>query len=131
MAIRGQRPKAVALRLVEGSKGAPSLPKDSPIAEGRPVPPTYLKGRALAIWNYVLPILPWLAAPDAFKLADWCEDRAEPPADRRAWNPSRRSEHRKLGSELGFDPTSRARLSGNGASNGKPDEGEDFFDKRA
>lgn len=128
MAVGGQRPKAAVLRLVDGTKAAPTLPKDSPIAEGRPVPPAWLKGRALELWHHYLPMLFWLAGPDAPKFSEWCEDRAEyEKCGRKDWPTARRAEHRKLGSELGFDPTARARMSGSGGAGGKADEGESFF----
>lgn len=132
MAVGGQRPKSAALRLVDGTRADPALPKDTPIADGKPVMPKGLRGRARQLWDEVVPMLFWLAKPDSYKLAEWCLGQAEfEKCGHNDWPVARRSEHRKLGSELGFDPVSRARMSAGGGAS-KPDEGEKFFgDKRA
>lgn len=131
MAVRGRKPKAIALRLIEGSKShSPTLPKDPVTAGGRPTPPPYIKGRALALWHQYLPDMPWLAALDGPKFAHWCRAEADYEKNGELWATPRHAEQRKLASELGMDPGARARISGNGDA-GKPDEGEDFFGKRA
>lgn len=130
MAVRGRKPRAVALRVIEGTKShSPTLPKDPVVAEGRPVPAPYVKGRALALWHFYLPTLPWLATPDGPKFSTWCRGEADNETNGELWSTARHSEHRKLGSELGMDTGARARLS-SGAKD-KPDEGEDFFSNRA
>lgn len=130
MATRGRKPKPTMLRLIEGSAGAPNLPKDAPLAEGRPVPPPYIKGRALALWNEYLPEMPYLAKLDGPKFAHWCRAEADYEKNGELWPTARHAEQRKLASELGMDPTARTRIS-SGGNTGKPDEGEDFFGKRA
>lgn len=107
MAIRGQRPTADVIRLANGQK---PLTKGAPKATGRPRPPIPMKGRAAALWKrYVAPAY-WLADADSPKAHMWCVLQAEWEADPVAFLSARISQLRALGSELGFDPASRARL---------------------
>lgn len=129
MATSGQRPKAAALRLIDGTAAAPTLPKDSPIAEGRPVLPKWLKGTAVAIWHEANRRWFWLAEADSYKLAMFASAEAEfQRVGFKEWQTNRLAEHRKLQSDLGGDPGSRARISG-GSTPGKTDPGESFFDR--
>jgi hypothetical protein len=80
--------------------------------EGGPVKPQWLTGRGAELWGYLTRIAFWLREPDSFKLAAWCERQAEfeQPSIRANWTAADRREHRSLGSELGLDPSSRARM---------------------
>jgi phage terminase small subunit len=78
--------------------------------EGKPVPPNWLTGRALELWNETLGFGFWLTRADTYKLASWCDRQADFERSRETWTAADRREHRSAGSELGLDPTSRARL---------------------
>jgi phage terminase small subunit len=112
MATRGQRPTATLIKLATGNPGKRPLPRDEPMSEDPPVKPEWLKGRGAELWDYLVRIAFWLREPDSFKLAAWCERQADfEKSKRRAeWTVADRREHRSLGSELGLDPSSRARI---------------------
>jgi phage terminase small subunit len=80
--------------------------------ENPPVKPKWLTGRGAALWEDLVRMAFWLREPDSFKLAAWCDRQAEfeKPECRAEWTASDRREHRALGSELGLDPSSRARM---------------------
>jgi phage terminase small subunit len=113
MGIRGAKPKPTHLKLVMGNPGDRPLPEGEPDPGGRPVKPKWLTGkRASALWDEVMGFAFWLTQADTYKLAAWCDRQAEfeVKKNRRAWTAADRREHRSLGSELGLDPASRARL---------------------
>jgi phage terminase small subunit len=135
----GRPPKPVELRLIQGNPGKRPIPKNTPLPKGVLVMPTWLNGnkptwkvRARKLWDEMVPVLTWLSAPDSFKLADWCFSQAEnEQCGHSDWTVARRSEHRRLASELGLDPTARARMVGGGNDPDEPDEGESFFGSRS
>lgn len=113
MAVRGARPTPTHLKLVTGNPGKRALPEGEPMPAGSPVRPAWLRGkRALALWDELARIAFWLTEADSYKLAAWCDRQAdfEIATRRKAWTAADRREHRSLGSELGLDPSSRARL---------------------
>jgi hypothetical protein len=89
-------------------------PKLTPSGGDAPVAPRWLSGRALEIWDWMLPQLPWLTAPDVFAFSDWCASEAERESGGRSeWPSTRRVEHRRAGLELGIGgPFARAKLDG-------------------
>lgn len=112
MAIRGRKPVPTHLKLVRGNPGRRPLPRSEPMPGGVPVRPAWLSGRGAELWAEVLRFGFWLTRADGYKLAAWCERQAdfEDPEERRKWRAADRREHRAAGSELGFDPTARARI---------------------
>lgn len=112
MAIGGQRPKPTLLKLVTGNPGNRPLPVGEPMPQGKPGRPEWLQGRGSELWDEVMIFAFWLTDADSYKLAAWCERQAEfeRPLKRKKWKAADRREHRSAGSELGLDPTSRARM---------------------
>ena len=74
--------------------------------------PKWLDGRGAQLWEELVRIAFWLRAPDSYKAAMWCWRQAEfeKPECRARWKAADLREHRSLGSELGLDPSSRARI---------------------
>lgn len=112
---RGPKRKATALHVVDGTF-KPSRHGDiqaaEPQPEGQLEKPKWLKQRQGGqIWDEIAPQLTWLTRVDSEKLAAWCklgqaireEDATDLPAS--YW-----SQWRTLGSELGLDPSGRARI---------------------
>lgn len=114
MGTRGQRPTPTVLRLVTGNPGKRPIPENEPMPQGKPVMPKWMKGRGAALWVDVLAIAFWLTDADSYKLAAWCDQEAdfEKPSKRKEWTAADRREHRAAGSELGLDPSARARMGG-------------------
>lgn len=112
MGVRGQRPKPAYLKLVTGNPGGRPVPTTEPVLSEAPVKRAWLTGRGAEIWDEVVSIAFWLTIADSYKLAAWCDREAdfEKPRKRSKFTASDRREHRSLGSELGLDMTSRARM---------------------
>lgn len=128
---RGRKPKPTHLKLVEGNPGHRALPEDEPTVSGGPVRPKWLKGRPSGLWDEVLAFAYWLTIADSYKLAAWCDRQADFEKNRKAWTAADRREHRSLGSELGLDPSSRARMGNDlrGAGSGKETKPKDVAAK--
>jgi phage terminase small subunit len=112
MSVRGQRPKPAYLKLITGNPGKRPVPTNEPMVTGDPIKPEWLKGRGAELWDEVLGFAFWLSRADSYKLAAWCEGQAdyEKPRKRVKWTASDKREHRSLGSEIGLDMSSRARM---------------------
>lgn len=126
----GQRPKPTLLRVVQGNPGKRTLPEGEPMPDGAPVKPRWLRRqRAIQLWDEVLGFAFWLTVADSYKLAAWCDRQAdfEMVKSRKEWTAADRREHRSLGSELGFDPTSRARMGSNTGGRQKKDIADKYF----
>ena len=97
------------------------MPED-PLAK-----PKWLEGRGAQLWDELVRVAFWLREPDSYKLAAWCDRQAEfeKRECRAKWTAADRREHRSLGSELGLDPSSRARIGM--APNGKKARGAGQF----
>ena len=122
---RGPKPKPVELRLIEGNRGKRGIPEDVPQAEGKPVKPAWLKGRAAALWAEYAPQLHWLARVDSEMLAAWCALTAEFQKRPEAMTAARIGQMRTLAAELGMSPSSRTRLGVKPLSgNRKTDDGK-------
>jgi phage terminase small subunit len=108
----GRRPTSAFLKLVTGNPGKREIPTTEPLVHGDPAKPTWLTGRGAELWTEVVGFAFWLSFADSYKLAAWCDRQAEfeKPRKRSKWTASDRREHRSLGSELGLDPSSRARM---------------------
>lgn len=118
---RGPKRKPTALHVVDGTF-KPSrhgeIEASEPQPEGQLEKPKWLKQRVGGqVWDEWAPELTWLKRIDSEKFAGWCKlaqaVRERDPFDIPAayW-----SQWRTIASELGFDPSGRARI---GAS-GKP-----------
>lgn len=116
MAIRGQRPRSAVLRLVSGDKRDRTKrpAAGAPIPTGRPVPPEPLTGTAADLWRANIEPAFWLTAADSQAAFMWVHMSAEYVAStREGAEPmlaARISNLRALSSELGFNPTARARI---------------------
>lgn len=110
MAIRGQRPKPTMLRVLEGNREHRPLPTGEPSPEGAVVKPKKLRGRAGALWDEFIARAFWLTWADGPKAMMWCHLQAEFERSPAKMVSSRIAQLRALGSELGLDPASRARL---------------------
>lgn len=130
MAIRGAKPKPTHLHVVTATFRRDRHAEGEPDPGGRPIRPRWLrKRRALALWDEVLTFAFWLTVADGYKLAAWCDRQAEFENSRSGWTASDRREHRSLGSELGLDPSSRARLGHSAGGKIPPKPTSRFFDK--
>ena len=107
MAIRGQKPKAEVIRLVTGRK---PLTKGAPVPTDRPRPPVKMTGRPAELWKRYIAKAWWLADADSPKAWLWCELQSQAEADPVGFLSARIGQLRALGSELGLDPASRARM---------------------
>ena len=128
MAIRGQRPTATVLKLVRGNAGKRPIPDGDPMPEGKPVKPKDLKGRASRLWDERIAPAFWLTWADTEKAVLWCLLAAELYESKGKMLAARIGQFRSVGSELGFDPSARARLGAGGTSKKKDDPTAEFFD---
>ena len=112
MSVRGQRPKPAWMKVVDGNPGKRPVPTTEPAVTGDPVKPAWLAGRGVELWDEVMTFAFWLSRADSYKLAAWCDRQAEfeKSRKRQKWTAADRREHRSLGTELGLDPSSRARM---------------------
>ncbi len=118
--------KPTVLKVVQGNPGRRPLPENEPIPDGKPVRPKWVKGRAKKVWDEVVGQLFWLTEPDSHKLAVWCGLYAEIAAGLEHVNSARITQWRVLGSELGLDPSARARLT---VKDDDGDPADKFFGK--
>jgi phage terminase small subunit len=127
MAVRGAKPKPTHLKLVEGNRGNRPMPQGEPMPTGNPIMPKWLRGRGAALWAEVMSFAFWLTEADSFKLAAWCDRQGEFERKRKEWTAADRREHRAAGSELGFDPASRARMGTKSYGAKSQDPAEEFL----
>ena len=121
VAIRGQRPKPSFLKVIEGNRGKKHpIPtrKQEPTPEGPPEKPKDLKGAASKKWDALITRCFWLTWADSDTAAMYCHLYAQFEFNPIEISPARIAQIRALGSELGFNPTARARI---GADNAKRD----------
>ena len=134
MAIRGVKPKPIEyLKLIgantEGKAPDPAVTVESTYDNGLE-PPRKIAGRQLQLWNQFVRKAPWLTEFDAPRAYMWVFLHTEFERKPTKMVAGRLAQLRALGSELGLDPTSRARLGGE-AAKAKPktvDIAETFFD---
>lgn len=123
MAVRGAKPKSTHLHLVDGTHR-----KDRHERAGEPKPegaverPKSLRGRASSLWDQFIARATWLTWADSPKAAMWCHLQAEFEKSPTGMVASRIAQLRALGSELGLDPSSRARM---GVIGSKPADPKD------
>lgn len=122
MAVRGAKPKPAHLRLIEGNPGKRPITPDpaADLPEGHDnglEPPRKLKKRQQELWNAYIRRAGWLTAFDVPRAFMWVELHAEFERAPTQMIAGKIAQLRSLGSELGLDPGSRARLN---VGSGKP-----------
>ena len=126
MASRGRKPTATVLKLAMGNPGKRKLPQGEPVSVGAPERPRVLSGEAAILWDAIIARAHWLCWADGPKATVWCYLQAEFEQSPKDMNASRIAQLRALGSELGLDPASRARLDMS-ASNESLDPANKYF----
>jgi hypothetical protein len=110
MAIRGRKPTSTVVKLAMGNPGKRKLPEREPAPVGPIERPAKLHGRPGALWDRFIERAYWLTWADGPKALMWCHLQAEFEQSPKNMVASRIAQLRALGSELGLDPASRARL---------------------
>lgn len=115
MAISGQRPKAALLKIVTGNPGHREFAPDPATGivqsfDNGFAPPRKLRKRQGELWNLYIRRAPWLTSFDVPRAHMWVELHAEFEKAPNDMIPAKIAQLRALGSELGLDPASRARL---------------------
>ena len=133
--MAGRKRKPPALHLLQGTfrkdRHGPrpadgAEPSATLVSTSRP---KYLRGRAAALWGEVAALCWWLTATDSFKAGMWCALQAEFERGPAKMTAARINALRALGSELGLDPATRARMQvGRRTSSG--DGFEDYLNRR-
>jgi len=132
MAIRGKKPTSAHLKIVTGNPGNRALAPDpaaaiSPAGDNGLDPPRKLYKREGELWDSYIRTAPWLTSHDGPRAFMWVKLHAEferKPADMVA---SRIAQLRSLGSELGLDPASRARIGSSGDKGKDTDPAAKYF----
>jgi hypothetical protein len=106
----GPKPTATIIKLARGNPGRRPLPVNEPTVAGIPIKPSKLSKRANQFWDQVVGFSVWLTEAESFKLFMWAELHAEFERAPSRMIAGRIAQLRALGSELGLDPGSRARL---------------------
>jgi hypothetical protein len=114
--LRGAKPKIVPFRQPRSNRYKDDDPNNpTPKTEGRPQSPVKLEARSLWYWNSYIKECKWLGAEDSQRAYMWCILCARfeelPKASKTTVSAMKMvSQIRALGSELGLDPSSRARM---------------------
>ena len=132
MATRGRKPKPAFLKLVTGNPGRRPLegvPDEmfSRAGDNGLEPPRSLRKRQAELWAQFIRTAPWLEAHDAPRAAMWVELQVEFERKPTAMVAGRIAQLRALGSELGLDPASRARMGFGRGNDEKKDPTEKYF----
>lgn len=126
MAIRGRKPTATVIKLASGNPGKRPIPQGEPEPGGEIERPAKLKGKVAELWDRFIARAFWLTWADGPKALMWCHLQAEFERSPKNMQAARIAQLRSLGSELGLDPASRARL-GTKDANGKPKDASDRY----
>lgn len=128
MAIRGARPKPVALKAVTGNPGKRDLPGagDYEVRREPLEAPESLTDEQRKLWSRYIDTAWWLTEHDATAAYIWVCLQAEFQQDPAGMTAARISNLRSAASEIGLGPSARARLALEGA--GKQDPADGFFD---
>jgi len=110
MAISGRKPTPTVVKLVTGRRGRLGVNPAEPRPTGKPRPPVRLSGRPKVLWSRFIAKAWWLTEADSPKAWLWVHLQTEAEENLTEMNAARIAQLRALGSELGFDPASRARL---------------------
>lgn len=127
MAVRGTKPTPTHLHVVTGTMRAKDRERQKfePTGEGSPEPPEELNAQQRAIWDRYIATAWWLSSHDTPKAHAWVVLYAEFMRAPEEMQVSRLIQMRVFGTELGFDPSARARLGGD--SGKKPKKPEDKY----
>lgn len=113
MAIRGRKPKPTAVKIAAGNPGKRPLPVNEPQPDGPIERPEKLKKAIAAIWDRYIARAYWLTWAETPKALMWCHLQHEVETKPAEMQSARIAQWRALGSELGFDSGSRARMAAN------------------
>lgn len=112
MGVAGARPTPARLRSLRGAKNGTGPTADVIVADA--VCPEYFDKERKQYWDrYIVPCF-WLTVVDEPKAIMWCNLFKQYQSDPDGMSAPRIHQMRTLGSELGMDPTSRARARGIG-----------------
>ena len=127
MADRGRKAKPDNVKFITGNPGNQQLSDLKEDFRAEPlVPPDDMRERARKYWDMYIEPAWWLTQADTQKEFAWCNLAADFEMDPTGCPMSKVNSCRHLGSELGFDPGSRAKFVGSGG--GKRSAGSEFFD---
>lgn len=127
MAIRGRKPKATVLRLINGNAGKRPLPPPDILPAGSVVRPEKLRGVVANLWDEYIARSWWLTWAESPKAIMWCHLQAEFQRGPKKMLSSRIAQLRALGSELGFDQAARTRMGLQANPDHSRDDSERFF----
>lgn len=129
--MRGGKPKSEMQKRLAGNPGKRKIKTSKLKASGSPVCPPWLGKEAQLIWVRAMEVAPWLTSADEFKLAGFCQAIAdvqwavkkiavkgytikarqgEIPHPANGIKNKALTIIAKFGSDLGFDPAMRARV---------------------
>ena len=120
-------PTPTIVRLATGNPGKRPIPVGEPQPGGPIERPARLKGRAAVLWDTFIARAFWLTWADGPKAFMWCQMYAEFEKGPSKMIAGRIAQLRVLGSELGFDPTSRARMGTKPSAKAKADPAQSYF----
>lgn len=112
MATRGKKPKPPYLKIVQGNPGRRpiEIPSGPESREGPLKPPKKLTKEQAALWKRFIDPAHWLTDFDAPKAYAWVCLQAQHDEKPGEFKAALHGQLRLIGSELGLDPSSRARL---------------------
>lgn len=110
MAVRGRKPKPVALKILEGYQASRTNFAEPRIPAASVKAPSWLKGHALTKWKELAPLLAaagMFTEGDRSALEQLCDDYS---IIRTESCPKAKDRYRRLLTEFGLTPSSRSRL---------------------
>jgi phage terminase small subunit len=110
MAVRGRKPKPLALKILEGYQADRTNFAEPKLPSGSIIAPEHLNDLALKKWNELAPILSgagMLTAGDRDALEQLCDDYA---IYRATGDSKAKDRIRRLLTEFGLTPSSRSRI---------------------
>lgn len=125
----GRKPKPTDLHVIAGTldMSRHANRENEPRPAGKPEKPKWLRGKGSRIWDELIGIGSWLTAAESLKLAAFCQMSVEVAGGIEDMTAARIAQWRALGSELGFDPSARARLGVKSTATKTADPAEKFF----
>lgn len=127
MATVGAKATPASLKLLKGNPGKRPVKQSKVIIrQGALIPPFPLTETQQKIWTRYIDGAWWLTEADTPKAFAWTLLQDELGVARETMSVTRMTQWRTLGSELGFDPTSRARM--NVAEQETDDPNDGLFD---
>jgi hypothetical protein len=126
MAIRGVKPTATVVKLARGNPGRRPLPQQEPLVTGDPAK-RKMSAAASKLWDELMECAPWLGRADSYKIKVFCELYVEFEMNPQKMPAPRIGRMMAAGSELGLDPSSRARIGTIKPTKQEEDPAERFF----